>query len=95
MNSRTNLFADLYGNTKLRTDKTQYLNYKNYLHAREVMEQYRTNCWDGTEIQMPNYTYNPDINEQPIGKISLPEFLEHEKTIQEFLKPHNEYLKNL
>ena len=50
MNSHTNLFTDLYGNTKLQTDKTQYLKYKNYLYARGVMEQYRTNCSDGTEI---------------------------------------------
>ena len=95
MNSCTNLFADLYVNTKLRTDEAQYLKYKDYLYARAVMEQYRTNCWDGTEIQMPHYTYNPDINEYPVGKISHPDFLKYEKTIQEFLKPHNEYLKNL
>ena len=95
MNSRPNPFADLYGDTMLQTDDAQYLKYKDYLYARAVMQPYRTNCWDGTEIQMPSYTYNPDINEQPFGKISHPDFLKYEKTIQEFLKPLNEYLKNL
>ena len=59
------------------------------------MEQYRTNCMDGTEIQMPNYTYNPDINEYPFVKISHSDFLQYEKTIQEYIKSLNEFLKNL
>ena len=78
--------ANLYGNTKLHTDKTQYLKYKNYLYARAIMDQFRTNCSDGTEIQMPNYTYDPDASKYSFVKISHPEFLEYENTIQEFVK---------
>ena len=95
MNSHTNLFADLYGNTKLQTDNTQYLKYKNYLYARAVMDQFCTNCSDGTDIQMPNYTYNPYISTCQFGRISYPKFLEHEKTIKEYINLFNEFLKNL
>ena len=95
MNSYTNLFADLYGNTKLQTDKTQYLKYKNYLYARAVMDQFRTNCSDGTEIQMPNYNSKPDVSKYPFVKISHPEFLEYKRTIHEFVNSFNEFLKTL
>ena len=50
------------------------------------MDQFRTNCSDGTEIQMPNYTYDPDASKYSFVKISHPEFLEYENTIQEFVK---------
>ena len=46
-------YENLLGNTTLRTDKAQYLKCNNYLHARYLIERYRTNCSDGTEIQMP------------------------------------------
>ena len=76
-------------------DKIQYLKYKNYIYERGAMEQYRTNCSDGTEIQMPSFPYNPDVNEYPFGKISHPECLEYESTIHEFVNSHNEFLKTL
>ena len=88
-------YANLYRNTNRMTDKFQYLKYKNYIYARGAMEQYRTDCNDGTEIQMPRYTYNPDVNEYPFGKISHPEFLEYERTIEEFVNSHHEFLKTL
>ena len=86
-------YASLYANTKINTDDTQYLNYKNYLYARVVMEQYRTNYSDGIEIQMPSYIYNQDVNKYPVGKISYPEFLKYERKIQEFINSCNEFLK--
>ena len=89
-------YGDLWGNTKLRTDKTQYLKYKNYVHARYIMERYRTNCSDETKIQMPNYTYNPDkINLYLFINVSHSEILEYEKTIQEFVNSLNEFLRTL
>ena len=89
-----NSYARLYTNTKIHTDKTQYLKYKNYLYARAVMERYRTNCNDDTEIQMPDYTYNPDKDSQYLFvKISHPEFLEYERTIKEYVNSFNEFLK--
>ena len=95
MNSSANIFANLYGNTKLYTDKTQYLKYKKYLYARAIMYQFRTNCSDGTEIQLPSYTYNPNASKYPFVKISHSEFLKYEKTIQEFVNSFNEFLKTL
>ena len=58
------------------------------------MEQYRSNCSDATEIEMPDYTYNPDSDSQyPFVKISHPEFLEYKRTIQEYINSLNECLK--
>ena len=90
-----NSFTKLYGNTKLHTDNTQYLKYKNYLYARAIMDQFRTNCSDGTEIQMPSYTYDPYAIKYPFVKISHSDFLEYEKTIQEYINSFNEFLKTL
>ena len=95
MNSFANLFANLYGNTKLHTEKTKYLKYKNYLYARAIMDQFRTNCSDGTEIKMPSSTYHPDASKYPFVKISHSEFLEYKKTIKEFVNSFNEFLKTL
>ena len=59
------------------------------------MEQYRTDCSDGTDIQMPSYTYNPDVYKYQFVKISYPKFLKHEKTIKEYINSFNEFFKTL
>ena len=73
MSSYTNLYGNLFGNIK-----PKYSKYKNYLHARAVMKQYCPSCNDGTDIQMPNYIYNPYASTSQFGRISYPEFLEYE-----------------
>ena len=90
-----NSFTKLWGDTMSLTDDTQYLKYKKYLYSRAIMEQYRTNCSDGTEIQMPSYTYEPYGIKYPFVKISHSDFLEYEKTIQEYINSFNEFLKTL
>ena len=57
------------------------------------MDQFWTNCSDATEIQIPSYTYNTDVSKYPFVKISYPEFLEYEKTIEEYINSFNELLK--
>ena len=59
------------------------------------MEQYCTDCSDGTDIQMPNYTYNPNVSRYPFGKISYPEFLEYKKIIEKYINSFNEFLMTL
>ena len=73
MSSYTNLDADLHANL-FGNIKHQYSKYKDYLYARAVMEQYCTDCSDGTDIQMPSYTYNPDVSKYPFVRISYPKF---------------------
>ena len=91
-----NSYASLYAITKINTDETQYFKYKNYLFARAVIEQYRTNCSDNTEIQMHYYNYKPDSDSQyPFVKISNPEFFKYERTFQEFINSLIEFLKTV
>ena len=59
------------------------------------MDQFRTNCNDDTEIQMSSYTYNPDVSKYPFIKVNHSEFLEYEKTIQEFVNLFNKFSKTL
>ena len=94
MSSYTNLYeylhANLFGNTK-----PQHSKYKDYLYARAVMGKYCTDCKEGTDIQMPSYTYNPHVSKYPSDRISYPEFLEYEKIIKEYINSFNEFLKTL
>ena len=94
MCSHTNLYAYLYANLFGNT-KPQYSKYKNYLYARAVMEQYCTDCNDGTDIQMPSYTYNPYVSTYQFGRIRYPEFLKYETIIKEYINLFNEFLKTL
>ena len=59
------------------------------------MKQYSTDCSDGTDIQMPSYTYNPDVSKYPFVRISYSKFFEYEKIIEKYNNSFNEFLKTL